>query len=149
MDLPTELSARQKAINNFTNINKLAALLTRSGATLFSSFDLFAIWTMRSALETPAYKDLDAFIPAAAAWITVLGSEMYSWDREFPYGDKHGDPGKGGELWEGQYGPCRERWQFWRRRFGDLSMSDRLTNDLRGIAKDAEAQMAAIEADTR
>ena len=150
LTLPEDYSERHKAITRFVNINKLAALLMRRQLSFTADFDAFAIYTMRPALETPIGQDEtqapDAEIPAAAAWISVLGREMYSWDREFPHGDREGDPGRGGPLWRGQHGPCKERWQLWRRRFGELSRADELSDELRKIAKDAEAQMADIEA---
>lgn len=147
--LPDEISRRQESISNFVTVNKLAALLMRSGAEWCSAFDVFAIYTMRDAVETrvknPKLQGLDAYIPAAAAWIDTIGAEMYSWDREIPYGGAQGDPGRGGPLWNGQHGPCRERWKLWRSQFKELSRSDQLSEELKRLARDAEAQMAAIE----
>ena len=104
---------------------------------------------MRDALETPVHQgetqEHDAFLPAAAAWISLLGREIYSWDREISHGDEQGDPGMGGPLWNGQHGPCKERWQLWKTRFEELSQLEQLSDELRVIAKGAEAQMNAVE----
>ena len=152
MDLRGADAERRQAIARFVNINKLAALLMRSQLPVFAGFDrfdIFALWTMRAALETPVprtdFDAPDAQIPAAAALVSILGREMYSWDREFPYGGRQGDPGRGGPLWQGQHGPCKERWQLWRRRFGELSRAAELSDELKTIAREAEAQMAEIE----
>lgn len=104
---------------------------------------------MRSALETPSdqaiREPIEAFIPAAAAWISILGREMYDWDKEFPYGSPYGDPGGGGPLWDGQHGFCKGRWQLWRERFKELSKSDELSNEARETAARAAATMAEID----
>lgn len=152
LTIPEEEPERQKTITEFVRINKYTARLIKTGVPVFSSLDIFGLCTMRSALETPIDQinmeldPPDVFIPAAAAWVPILGAEMYYWDKEFHYGDVHGDPGGGGPLWNGQHGFCRERWQVWRKRFGELSLSNELNEGLRQLCKEAEARMAEIEA---
>lgn len=61
------------------------------GSFLFSSnLSVLALVTMRSAPETllahHINQPLDAFMPAAAAWISTLGPQIYYWDEEFEHG---------------------------------------------------------------
>lgn len=107
---------------------------------------------MRSALETrPAHVSpvdpLDAFVPAAAAWISILGRQIYRWDREFEHGPKVGAPGRGGPLWgDKKHGFCKERWELWRKRFGEIAkMEGNLNEDVRTSARQAEKTMRDIE----
>ncbi|KFY67167.1 hypothetical protein V497_00507, partial [Pseudogymnoascus sp. VKM F-4516 (FW-969)] len=73
---------REKIIQRFTNINAFTAHLMSTHRSAFSAFSLFALWTMRSALETPPlhaplhapHNPPSAFIAAAAAWIDILGA---------------------------------------------------------------------------
>ncbi|KAI7187126.1 hypothetical protein KC363_g6192 [Hortaea werneckii] len=137
-------------IRQLADLNILVAMLTKTRLRAFD-FSLFALWTMRAALEIPADKarpdqPLEAWIPAAAAWISVTGDQVFSWDHEYPSGPLEGAPGKGGPLWQGKHGFCHERWQLWRSRFKYLGTQDQtLDAETRKIAKEAADRMAAIE----
>ena len=104
---------------------------------------------MRGALEAqvndPEAGPLEAFIPAAVAWVSILGSEIFSWDREIPSGGTKGDPGRRGPLWDGQRGFCKERWNLWRQRFAELSSSSELSEELRELAAEGAAKMGEAE----
>lgn len=152
LEVPGSEPDRTKAINAFVNINKLTALLLRSGGEPFIDFDIYVMLTMQRALEfTVAEAEpfpLDAVVPAAAALISVIGSQMRGWEKGFDRPEGQGDPGEGGPLWNGEPRFCRERWQFWRKRLGELAVSEEISNDLRRIARDAEAQMGDIDAES-
>ena len=139
-------------IEYFLNANKFCARLKLAGHPTFEGFDLFGLWTMRSALEdrSTLYDDdpndpPDVFIPAAAAWIAIAGSQMYQWDKEFEYGGNRGQPGRGGPLWNGRQGFAKRRFHLWRRRFGELAQSGVLSDELRTTARRAEMRMDEIE----
>ncbi|KAI7082162.1 hypothetical protein KC356_g8578 [Hortaea werneckii] len=140
-------------IRQLANLNILVAMLTKTRLRAFD-FSLFALWTMRAALEIPADKarpdqPLEAWIPAAAAWISVTGDQVFNWDHEYPSGPLEGAPGKGGPLWQGKHGFCHERWQLWRSRFEYLGTQDQVLDaETRKIAKEAADRMAAIERET-
>ncbi|KAL4923848.1 DUF3632 domain-containing protein [Aspergillus undulatus] len=142
---------RQKAISEIINISKFAALLMATDEAVFASYSWFALITLRSALETPTDKrsprePLEAWVPAAAAWIETLGVEIYSWDEEFEHGPKIGARGKGGPLWDGKHGFCKGRWKLWRERFGEIArMEGELKEEVRKVAEDAETMMREIE----
>lgn len=125
----------------------------KTGLVVFE-YDMFALWSMRSALESPldlmnleGIETPEVNVPAAAVWILILGEEMFFWNNEYPHGPTEGDPGVGGPLWEGQHGFCLERWKLWRSRFGELSVEGQLNGYLREICKNTEVRMAEIEAD--
>jgi len=135
----------------FVNANKFAARLMATGEPVFA-FSFFALVTMRTALEIPVAQlrsdqPLDAFLPAAAAWIALLGSEIYGWDEEFEQGPLVGAKGRGGPLWqEGKHGFCEERWNLWRERFGELAeMENAISEEVKGLARQAEERMSQIE----
>lgn len=140
-------------ITQFVNLNVFVAMLSKTRLPAFK-FALFALWTMRAALEIPTDEarpdqPLEAWIPAAAAWIRVTGDQVYSWDHEYP----RKAPCKGGPLWQGKHGFCHERWQLWRSRFQFLGTQDHVLDpETRRIAKEAADRMASIEresADTK
>jgi hypothetical protein len=147
---------RDEAAAAFAKLNAFVACLMHTQLRPFAEYDIFAVATMRSALETPLEPaEVDenvpsAFIPAAAEWIFNLGAETYKWDREFPHGFPRGYPGVAGALWEGRpmsdhHGPCKARWQFWRKRFEELSADDRVPREFQDIARRAESRMGEIE----
>ncbi|OJI98347.1 hypothetical protein ASPVEDRAFT_161509 [Aspergillus versicolor CBS 583.65] len=143
---------QQKAISQIINISKFAALLTATDEDIFASNSWFALITLRAALESPTERrpgaePLEAWIPAAAAWIETLGVEIYNWDEEFESGPKIGARGKGGPLWDGKHGFCKGRWKLWRERFGEIARTEgELGEDVKKTAEDAETMMKEIEA---
>ncbi|RDW81234.1 DUF3632 domain-containing protein [Aspergillus mulundensis] len=143
---------RQKTISDIINTNKFVALLMATDDPIFASYSWFALITLRSTLETPTEQirpaeSLEALIPAAAAWIETLGVEIYKWEEEFESGPKVGARGKGGPLWDGKHGFCKERWELWRKRFGEVArMEGELPEGVKKVAQDAETMMKEIEA---
>jgi hypothetical protein len=143
-------------ITRFTGVNALIGHLMLHNIKLFN-YELFALWTMRNALEYPlsdsggAQKKVKGqreqslcSIPAAVALVEVVGELMYSWDHEFEHSALMA-PGSGGPLWSGKHGFCRERWNLWRRRFIELSCDDGLEGKYRDGTRKAAHVMSAIE----
>jgi hypothetical protein len=140
---------RENAISRTINVNRFLALLVATEEP-FEWGSLFALATLRMALETPwehmALEDpLVALIPAAAAWIEVLGAEIYEWDEEYESGRLIGAPGSGGPLWKGKHGFCKERWKLWRERFGEAARKEDESEHVRRVAREAELMMKEIE----
>jgi hypothetical protein len=107
-------------ITRFTGVNALIGHLMLHNIKLFN-YELFALWTMRNALEYPLADSGVASrkvkgqreqslcsIPAAVALVEIVGELMYSWDHEFEHSALMA-PGSGGPLWSGKHGFCRER----------------------------------------
>ncbi|KAJ0415817.1 hypothetical protein BJY00DRAFT_326770 [Aspergillus carlsbadensis] len=145
---------RARAISRWVNVNRFAALLMATEEPVFAPYSWFGLVTLRTALETPVEEmgahgrdALDAWVPAAAVWIEVLGVEIFEWEEEFPGGGGRGAPGRGGPLWSGKHGFCKGRWGLWRGRFGDLARADLgVSEGVRKVAGDAEVMMSEIEA---
>jgi hypothetical protein len=116
-------------------------------------YQLSVLWTLRSALECPSWigtqkdreQSLDCYVKAAAKVIEIAGRKIRRWDHEYEHGPLIGDPGSGGDLWEGKRGFCKERWELWRQRFVHLSGEDRLNEDVRNCARRAGEIMAEID----
>lgn len=133
------------------NINKFAAQLTRNRRLVMEDYGIWSLWLMRDALETPEIGPgnipSELSIPAVVAWIAIAGAEIYSWDRDYPPSHKGGDPARGGPLWSGRHGFCKERWNFWKQRFVEISSpSSELSEDLRKLAAEGATKMDEAEA---
>ena len=125
------------------------------------NYGLFALWTMRDALEHllsdsgPAQKKVKSqrerslcSIPAAVRLIEVSGELMYAWDDEFEHSPTKA-PGGGGPLWSGKHGFCKERWQLWHERFDELSRNDGIERKDRYGTREVADVMSAIEKGVR
>ena len=139
----------EQATRTFLNVNKFAAQLLRTDE-MFMSYDWWALVVMREALEYPDLYNIDrpqpdVLIPTALAWLSISGPQIYTWDKEFLISPTKGDRGRGGPLWSGQHGFCKERWELWKRRFGELSSSTELSEDLRKLAGECVAKMKEVE----
>lgn len=143
-------NCQQEVITHFVNLNRFTALLMATEEPEFD-FSSYALSVFRAALETPPIhlapeEPHEAFVYAAAIWIEILGVEIYAWDEEFERGPKIGARGRGGPLWKGKHGFCEERWDLWRRRFGELArMEGKLGEEVRTTASEAEQMMKDIE----
>lgn len=132
---------RQSAISNIINRDTFTALLMATEETVFAN-SWFALNILRDALETSPNQlsdedPLEALIPAAAAWISVLGVEIYDWDEDF-CGYVGSAPGRGGPLWKGKHGFCKERWDLWREGFWEVAiMEGEVGDEVRTIAREA------------
>lgn len=103
---------------------------------------------MRGALESKVSQrdqgdPLDAFLPAAAAWIDIAGSSLRKCEDDFPPASG-AKPGKGGPLWDGKHGFCAERWDLWQKRFGELTSDSQLSQGLRDTAREAGEKMKKL-----
>ena len=119
--------------------NAFAAILTAKNV---SDFALYAIWTLREALEgdfppSPPCPQ-SASIPAAAAWIQHAGRELIV--RE----DDYGTAGQGGSLWAGKAGFSRERWTFWHTRLQEIATDGKLNERTRLEALRAGKALAEL-----
>ncbi|CAI6258716.1 unnamed protein product [Periconia digitata] len=133
----------------FANLNYFLATLTSSQVAGFAN--PFALWSLRSALETDFSTTpwcFDARVPAAAVWVTgAIGRIVYETEIDMtpPQGSRQGNPGKGGELWDGVSGFGKERWGFWKKRFGDVLGIDGVSKETREVAKRAVEGMEGVE----
>jgi hypothetical protein len=87
------------------------------------------------------------YIPPAATWIRLAGPTIYKLCV-----DRYKDTATCRFLeagctleWTGGEGFSLDRWQFWKRKLGELAAEQRLDNHLRTVAKEAEASMESTE----
>src|SRR6266566_5183426 len=100
-----------------------------------------ALLDIRGALENPHNPPElgDCYVISAAQWILYAGKELFS-DRRQPR-DAKDQSLRTGTLFPGPPGVSLERWQFWKKRFGELGAQ--LGNEAK---KEAEAAIIAMEA---
>lgn len=111
----------------------------------------FGLWSLREALED-YHKDiskLDGLLPAAAQWIFHAGELIYGCEEEIAPDPQSGDPYKGGDLWAGKHGFCKERWQLWRQRFDWAAESADLQAETKRAAREAVVAMGKIDGSSR
>jgi hypothetical protein len=163
---------RAKLRQDETNWNAFLAKVNASGRC-GPDFKCYAIWALRSALEDapwttppnidPRYDEdtkarlrhesspqvLDGYVPPAAQWIFHAGRLIFGSADEYAASPTAGDPAAGGPLWTGKHGFCRERWDFWKRRFVWVSEQAELDASTRDVARAAADAMAEIERDAQ
>jgi hypothetical protein len=100
---------------------------------------------MRDTLETPL-EDIkpewrDQMLRAAALWIEFCSEHLHSLEQTWEPDPRKGDVARGGPLYNGHKGFCKERWELWRRRFGVLSEEESLETETRKMLGDATRRM--------
>jgi hypothetical protein len=143
----------------YANMIYFYALLTKEQV---AEFWVYCIWEMRRALEEThtddsperghcpgtAVQKYEATVPGAAVWIFATGKEVYAREEDLTETRPgYGNPGKGWDLWTGRPEFSKERWALWKRRFGEVGKMEKLSEEVRGIAKQAVEAMGDIEKD--
>lgn len=136
-----------KERQSWYGLNAFAARLARDGTC---DCQLYAIWAIREGLENkPDHRAeayhvqgpvLDCHVAVAAEWIRQCGRAFYASTEDF------GTAGAGGSQWKGKGGYCKERWQFWKQRFGEIAEEEQVNAQTRQMAQEAEKMMAEVEA---
>jgi hypothetical protein len=146
-DQPTPGTSFDIETTAWANTNYLLALLT--GKEILDNC-LFALWSMRQALETPheddeqstAVEKYNMFVPAAAVWAFGAFRVLYHKEKDLtPKDNKQPNPGKGGALWKGKAEFSKERWHFWSQRFAEVGKMDEVSENTRTVARDAVEAM--------
>ena len=70
---------------------------------------------------------------------------IYESQLEIEPSQRSGDPLKGGDLWKGKHGFCKERWDLWKDRFGWVHRNVDLEMETRRTAGEAFASMGRVE----
>lgn len=141
----------------YANLNYFFARLTGEG---IFDFWIYCIYNMRDALENvqqddgpndahrpgTAVQKYDARAPAAAVWVFALGKKLYRKEEDLtPTSPNQGNPAKGGKLWEGKPGFSKERWALWKKRFGEISQMEEVSEETRKVAAKAFDAMNEAE----
>ena len=118
------LIAQEKSDEACVNINAFFARVTAAG---IDDFTLYAIWTLREALEDPAASDIakqtsPRLLKAASVWFVYASDILSKETKEGKQFDgKMAKPGvslKDGPEWRGF---CQERWNTWKERLSSLN----------------------------
>lgn len=136
----------------WANFNYFLARLSAAGIRDFAVY--YALWAMRAALETDhtssssssGARKFNAHVPAAAAWVHGMGRALL--DKEIdltPENPRQGNPAKGGPLWDGVAGFARQRWAFWKERFGVVARLEGVSEQTRKGAREAVERMESVE----
>ena len=75
-------------------------------------------------------------------WLRVAGVRLYEACVVGEVVD--GGYGSGGN-WQGPAGFSKERWEFWKKRFGEVVVHGQPTEETKALAKEAVETMAEIE----
>ncbi|KAL5412493.1 hypothetical protein PMIN03_004265 [Paraphaeosphaeria minitans] len=141
-----DIGSVPQEVRAYTNFNYFVARLTDDG--LFAASHVI-IWAMREALEnTPESLpwSYNAHVPAAAMWPIVLGKKLYEREEDLtPKNANEGNPARGGDLWTGGPVLSKERWAFWKKRFGDVAGQEGIAEETKNIAKEAVETMNKAE----
>ncbi|KAL1605316.1 hypothetical protein SLS60_004864 [Paraconiothyrium brasiliense] len=146
-DIPRyDVGSVPQEIHAWTNFNYFLARLTDSG--VWETY-LYVIWAMREALEKtpePLPWWYDANVPAAAVWVLGLGKKVYEKEEDLtPKDPNQGNPARGGDLWTGGPVFSKERWAFWKKRFGEVGKHEGVNDETKDIAKQAVEAMEKAE----
>ncbi|KAJ8109979.1 hypothetical protein OPT61_g7052 [Boeremia exigua] len=143
--------ASEIEIDAWANVNFFFARITERG---LQDLSMFAIWSMRTALENEQLDDVEGtaaekynvYIPAAASWIFGMGRALNTKVKDLtPTDQNQGNPARGGDLWKGKPEFSKERWAFWKERLAFVSKLDEVSDKTRNISKDAIEAMERAE----
>lgn len=142
-DTPTGCGRDVITVEGWTSLNAFVARLT---AARVLDFSLYAIWSMRETLETDNRAEtLEKILPASAMWVVYAGRQLHDSEQGWPAHPLRGNPAKGGPLWSGKSGFCKERWTLWKTMFKSITRRSDTNQATRGFAADAIKAMDAIE----
>ncbi|KAG8670561.1 hypothetical protein FPOAC2_09923 [Fusarium poae] len=132
-------SAQENSEESCVNINSFFARITAAG---IDDFTLYAIWTLRDAIEDPAANEIAQKTPqrllkAASVWFIYAGDSLTKATIEGKQFDgKMAKPGaslEDGVEWRGF---CDDRWKTWEQRMLALKTAD-LPEDTKALIEKA------------
>lgn len=141
-------------VRRWRNANTFAALCLRenhfpSTSGMFKAMSMQARWSLSRGLEVSSdAADQQVYIPAAAEYIIIAGEAIHGLccgqkgEARAAQADEYLDNLPW--LWKGPSGFSQGRWEFWRRRFEEISESG-LGSDVSKIAASAAEVMMRIE----
>ena len=129
------------SVQKWINLTSFAARLLDKG---FAQWTNFAIWALRAALEQPtsAGPIMNCDVTTATEWIFQGGEALFKLLKEDGLTEDEARSTRNGILYDGMPGLCRERWDFWKLRFSEVS--EELDGDIRERAICAAETMEEI-----
>ena len=95
---------------------------------------LYGFWAIRKALEPELGLDVEAFLPAAAAWIAIAGTLLHKMSREQDENPEAKGDGRLKEL-------SLKRWGEWKLAFQRAAEGEKMSDEMRLMAGDAARKM--------
>jgi uncharacterized protein DUF3632 len=110
---------------------------------VISGGSIFGIWELRTALEREhaAKAIANCAVSAASQWIIRSGMRLYREMLDATPLDE--SETRGGPLYNGEVGLCRERWQFWKLRFSKVK--DEVDEEVAEMVQQAVSEMERVE----
>ncbi|KAI0879939.1 uncharacterized protein GGS22DRAFT_102374 [Annulohypoxylon maeteangense] len=140
-DLP--MSSRDFEINRQANINRnafLAKITANMGKVMVLDQRQRGGHTLKQALERTPISE--AAILATEPWITYCADTIY--DRSLQGGLMSYEHPHNGTNWGVQKGWSKARWQYWKKRFQEISTA-KLSEEVRRLAKGCAERMDTVE----
>ncbi|KAF7155551.1 hypothetical protein CNMCM6106_004697 [Aspergillus hiratsukae] len=139
---PTYTKSNDQAIAEWINLQAFTARLM---SKCDPSLSLFAVWSLRSGLEEKlSDRELDGEVAAAAMWMVYGGETLFSQLADAVQDEEKERMMKPGTLYSGQGQLCKERWQFWKRRFGEMRQVQ-VNEETQEVIRLAREKMEKIE----
>lgn len=132
-------------VQEWASLNSFAARLF--GASLQSWINL-GIWELRAGLEEPAQSaaNKDLHLTTACEWLTHAAKALHEEGKQGKELEAFEARAlKSGSLLEGQAGATPERWQFWKKRLGELA-PEASSTDLKARIDKVIEHMNSVEA---
>lgn len=127
---PTSSKGIDRCVKEWVSLNSFVAHLTRAHAVPLEDY---ALQTFSRAFGLESDLDENIYhIPAAAAWLNIMGQEIYMWSLQNP--GEHSPSGF--EL---------QKWHEWKHGFEACSNSNRFHPQIRNLAEMAINKMKTLE----
>ncbi|TEB27404.1 hypothetical protein FA13DRAFT_1736527 [Coprinellus micaceus] len=150
-DLPLLGPVFREALDTYQGMN-LEAFLARLTQAGIANWSWLGLVSLHAALEVEpdsrarAYKEqgpiLEASVPRAVIWLEIAGRKLYEGATERALRDeKYGSGGN----WKGSAGFSQERWDYWKKRFSEISVQEQASDATKNLAKKGEQIMAGLE----
>ncbi|EAW12875.1 DUF3632 domain-containing protein [Aspergillus clavatus NRRL 1] len=135
---PAYTSSTPQATTEWINLQAFTArLMSRRDPSL----SLFAVWSLRSALEEELKgAERDGEVAAATMWMLYGGQALFEQSNDAVKTEEMERMMKPGPLYAGQGQLCAERWQFWNRRLGELQ--EEVSEETKGLIQSARERTA-------
>jgi Fe-S cluster biosynthesis and repair protein YggX len=142
-------------IKAWANVNAFIALVTRDNV---SNYWTYCLWATKSALERQYKKNenhkLEVCVPAALAWISILGERIYGRVKEnTKSAEQIAEPSaeqSTSKRWRWENGDqydhiSEENWNAWKKRFSEVVDDEKLKDETRIAARTAMDEMERLE----
>ena len=131
------------------NLEAFLARVTQAGIADWSWLGLVSLHAALEVEPDPrarAHKEqgliLEVTVPKAVMWLEIAGRKLYDGVTEGALRDeKYGSGGN----WKGAAGFSQERWDYWKKRFGEISVHGQASDVTKNLAKKGGQIMAGVE----